>query len=108
MGRANDRFAPGAAGREYCLGSVKLITRYKVIRSRQSDAEGGMAEDTLCPHAPPTDADDRGTKGCSSARRNLLIRSTSGPLELAWKSRKQSVTLQSSTWQSTANFAPAT
>jgi hypothetical protein len=67
-----------------------------------------MAEDTLCPHAPPTDVDDPGTKGCSSARRNILSRSTSGPLEFAYKSHKQSVTLQSSTWQSTVNFAPAT
>jgi hypothetical protein len=29
----NDRFAPEAAGREYLLGSARLVTRYKMIRS---------------------------------------------------------------------------
>ena len=39
-----------------------------------SDAGGGMAEDPVCPHAPLIDANDLGTKDCSSARRNLLTK----------------------------------
>ena len=37
-----------------------------------SDAGGGMAEDPVCPHAPSIDANDLGTKDCSSARKKPL------------------------------------
>ena len=67
-----------------------------------------MAEDPVCPHAPSIDANDLGTKDCSSARRNLLSPSTYGLFESAWKSRGQCVTLRSLTSQSTVNFAPVT
>jgi hypothetical protein len=33
-----------------------------------------MAEDPVCPHAPLIDANDLGTRDCSSARRNLLTK----------------------------------
>ena len=41
-----------------------------------------MAEDPVCPHAPSIDANDLGTKDCSSARRSLLSLSTNGLFEL--------------------------
>ena len=50
--------------RPVAIGSAKLITRPKIIRSRQSDAEGGMAEDPVCLYALSTDADDLGTRDC--------------------------------------------
>ena len=67
-----------------------------------------MAEDPVCPHAPSVEADNLGTKDCSSARRNLLSPSTYGLFESAWKSRGQCVTLRSLTSQSTVNFAAVT
>jgi len=51
--------------------------------SRLSDAEGGMAEDPLCLYVLSIEGNDLGTKGCSSARRNLLSRNTFGPFVFA-------------------------
>jgi hypothetical protein len=53
-----------------------------------------MAEDPRCLHVLSTEADDLGTKDCSSARRSRLSRSTSGPFEFAWKSHDQDARLR--------------
>jgi hypothetical protein len=47
------------------LGIAKMITQYEINRSRSSDAEGGMADDTVCPHVSPADADPLEQKGFS-------------------------------------------
>jgi integrase len=50
---ANVRFAPEAAGREHARGGKpECSVGTKVIRSRQSDAEGGMAEGPGMPARP--------------------------------------------------------
>ena len=46
-----------------------------------------MAEDPVCPHAPSIDANDLGTKDCSSVRRGLLSPSMYGPTLRATGSR---------------------
>ena len=51
---------------------LKSFARYRATR------RAGLAEGLVCPHARSIDANDLGTKDCSSARRNLLIPSTYG------------------------------
>jgi hypothetical protein len=40
-----------------------------------------MAEDPVCPHAPPIDMNDLGTKDCSSVRRGHLSPNMYGQFE---------------------------
>jgi hypothetical protein len=63
-----------------------------------------MAEDPLCLFVISTDANDLGTRDCSSAKRNLSSRSTFGRFEFALKLHDRGASLQSLTWQSTSRL----
>jgi hypothetical protein len=64
-----------------------------------------VAEEPPCLHVLSAETNDLGTRDCSSARKNLSNRSTSGPFAFAWKLHNRGATLSSLTWPSTANFA---
>jgi hypothetical protein len=74
------RFAAGAAGRKYLLWRARLLNLYnaKLAIERRGGRDGGGRLYELS-----TEANDLGTKDCSSARRNLSSRSTFGPFGFA-------------------------
>ena len=49
-----------------------------------------MAQDLVCPHAPSIDANDLGTKECSSVRRGLLSPSSTVERRTGWLGREGS------------------
>ena len=67
-----------------------------------------MAEDPPCLYVLSAENNDLGIRDCSSVRKDLSNRSTSGLFAFAWKSHDRGATLSSLTWPSTASFAPAT
>jgi hypothetical protein len=63
-----------------------------------------VAEEPPCLYVLSADTNDLGIRDCSSARKHLSNRSTSGPFAFAWKSHDRGATSSSLTW-STASFA---
>ena len=63
-----------------------------------------MAEEPPCFYVLSAETNDPGIKDCSSARRNLLNRSTSGPFAFASKSLDRGATVSSLSNSNRTNF----